>query len=163
MVPAMIPSYNTIPGFPILQDLPQTVAQALTSRNPTQYSFENIGAYHSHRLPARSSFESLLTAVNVASRIDAPKPQGRNDSVVSQLDAQAVAAERDMRYTPTWIEPSRGNEEDIIRSDDTLIMANGLGISYSNREMQVPLGMDRPTQMGEGAFHSSSATPTDAN
>ncbi|CAO2655841.1 Nn.00g046440.m01.CDS01 [Neocucurbitaria sp. VM-36] len=161
MVPALIPSDNTIPGFPILQDLPQAVAQTLTST--TQYSFENIGAYPSHRLPARSSFESLLTAVNVASRIDAPKPQGRNDSVVSQLDAQAVAAERDMRYTPIWIEPSRGNEKDSIRYKDDLIMANGLGISCSNREMQVPLEMDHPTQMGEGVYHSSSATPTDAN
>ncbi|KAJ4371464.1 hypothetical protein N0V83_004681 [Neocucurbitaria cava] len=105
VVPAMIPSYNTIPGFPILQDLPQTVAQALTLSNPTQHTFEHIGSYHSHRLPTSSnSFDSLLTAVNVASRIDAPKPQGRNDSVVSHLDAQAAAAERDVRYTSTCID-----------------------------------------------------------
>ncbi|KAF1845347.1 uncharacterized protein K460DRAFT_355178 [Cucurbitaria berberidis CBS 394.84] len=154
-VPTMIPRYNTIEGFPTLQDLPQTVAQALGPWTPTRHSLENVGPYHSHRVPVRGSFETLLSAVNVASRIDAPKPEGRNDSVVSHLDAQAVAAEHDRQYNPAWLEASHGGDDGGFAYGRSPIVANALGISYFNEGVQVPSGMASSSQMGEGGYAST--------
>ena len=91
VVPTMISNHaNVIPGFPTPHELPDRVAEAVSTA-PVFYG-EPI-PYNTSRLPARSHFDSLLTAVNAVAQVDAPKPQGRNDSVVSYLDAQATAAE----------------------------------------------------------------------
>lgn len=109
VVPAMAPNpQNTIPGFLTHSDLPQTVAETLR-RSPTPPHSPQVQTlpYHTSRLPIRGSLDNLLTAVNVAIKIDAPTPQGRNDSVVSHLDAQAAAAE-ERRYQPSsWPGASR--------------------------------------------------------
>jgi hypothetical protein len=129
VVPAMVPSYrNIIPGFPTLQVSPHTVAQAIGSAHAPSLSVqdgalynsraqENYLSYHSHGLPRTttslsSPFESLLTAVNVAARIEEPTPsKGRNDSVIiCNLDAQAIAAERTGQHLPAWnFDPGHGD------------------------------------------------------
>ncbi|XPS92094.1 hypothetical protein M3J09_001500 [Ascochyta lentis] len=90
---------NTIPGFPTLDDLPHTVARALSTGTATIYP-EGLepGYHHIHRTPSRSSFDSLLTAVNVVAQIDAPQPQSRTDSIALHLDAQVAAAERHAQH-----------------------------------------------------------------
>jgi hypothetical protein len=94
--------YNTIPGFRTLNDLPRTVAKvvrtAATTIMPTLEKAETL--YHTHRTPPQSSLDSLLTAVNVTSRIDAPKLQDCNDSIILQLDTQAVAADISAQHSP---------------------------------------------------------------
>jgi hypothetical protein len=65
-------------------------------------SRDELPTYRTHSVPPRSPFEDLLTAVNVAAKIDAPVPQGRTDSAVNHLDAQVLAAERDEQSTPAW-------------------------------------------------------------
>jgi hypothetical protein len=63
--------------------------------------------YHTRSLPSSSPFENLLTAVNVAAKIESPVPKGRNDSVVFPiLDAQAIAAECTGQYEPVWASTS---------------------------------------------------------
>ncbi|KAF2706357.1 hypothetical protein K504DRAFT_493488 [Pleomassaria siparia CBS 279.74] len=99
VAPAMVPE-NTLAGFPILSETPQTVAETL-KRSPSVLKSPQmeIIPYHTSRLPIRSGIDTLLMAVNVAVKIDAPTPQGRNDSVVSHLDAQA-AVDEERQYRP---------------------------------------------------------------
>ena len=98
-VPNML-SRRSVPEFPTLQHLPQTVAETLASGTATHFSWVGAAPYHSHRIPTQGSFDSLLTAVNFASQIDAPKPQGHNDPVVSHLDEQAAAADLGRYLSP---------------------------------------------------------------
>lgn len=82
--------FKTLSDFPTLQDLPRTVAETIHPSNTMQPRAENFVTSHSHEGFGRSSFESLLLAVNAAAQMDAPKLQGRNDSVVShQIMAEA--------------------------------------------------------------------------
>lgn len=87
--------HNIIPGFSTLNHLPHTVAETLNvgADGFALVSQEATTLYSTYQLPLRSNFDNLLTAVNVASKLDAPQPQGRNDSIILQLDAQAIAAE----------------------------------------------------------------------
>ncbi|KAF2830490.1 hypothetical protein CC86DRAFT_315813 [Ophiobolus disseminans] len=102
-VPAMATrGVDSPPRVTDLENVPEPVEEALNSPSRvSRYAPGDHLPYHSHQFP-RSPFENLLTAVNLASNIEAPVPQGRNDSVVSQLDAQALAAERAGQYLPTW-------------------------------------------------------------
>jgi hypothetical protein len=97
VVPVITPSsQNTVLGsrLPSFNDLPQTVTESARG-SLSSPPFQQAGTlpYHTSRLPVRGGLDSLLTAVNLAVKIDAPTPQGRNDSVVSKLDAQVAAAE----------------------------------------------------------------------
>lgn len=111
-MPVMTPNLqNTVSvlgsRLPSFSDLPQTVAES-TRGSPSSPSFRQAGTlpYHTSRLPVRGSLDSLLTAVNLAAKIDAPTPQGRNDSVVSNLDAQVAAAEeRRLKITSSSAAP----------------------------------------------------------
>ncbi|KAL1801455.1 hypothetical protein ACET3X_001797 [Alternaria dauci] len=93
-----------------LDDLETTTGCWAKKNKPSenQPSFEGLSSYHSHQLPVRTSLDKLLTAVNIASEIDAPRPQGRIDSVVSHLDAQAAATERNKQYVTEWQSASDG-------------------------------------------------------
>jgi hypothetical protein len=93
MAPSMVPE---------LKDFSRTVADTSPQYQEDQSCFEGLSSYRSHQLPTRTSLDNLLTAVNVASEIDAPRPQGRIDSVVSHLDAQAAAAEHNKQYITNW-------------------------------------------------------------
>jgi hypothetical protein len=178
-------THDTITGISTLRDLPGTVADAVSPCNANQNDFGNIGSYHSHqlpnrhnfdgpritnpfalegvgsyhsRLPSQSNFDSLLTAVNVASRIEAPKAQARHDSVAYQLDVQAVAAERNSQYVSNWRDVSCGLEEEMFTYGHYRPgAAHGLGISYPQRE--------RPmfSQMEDHMYSPSTNTPTGAD
>jgi hypothetical protein len=100
-----VPHFQPLPGFPTLEDLPRTVAKTIHTGNaPTSYSQEPEMTVQTPEPAIRGSFDSLLTAVNVVSQIDAPKPKGRADSIALNLDAQVAAAEQHHPFIP--YEPS---------------------------------------------------------
>ncbi|KAH7083367.1 hypothetical protein BKA63DRAFT_151896 [Paraphoma chrysanthemicola] len=115
VVPAMVPTYPTTPFESSMQQnhAREQVDMSDPSRPSGQYADTSYLPYHTHRLPTRSSFESLLSAVNLASQIEAPVPQGRNDSLVHQLDAQAAAAERGSQYLPAWAFSTVQSDDDL--------------------------------------------------
>lgn len=94
--------FNTVPGFPTLHDLPRTVAHAI---NVPAASISGLGERASleriNGTPSRGSFDDLLTAANVVSQIDAPKPRVRTDSIALHLDAQVAATERQSPSVPS--------------------------------------------------------------
>ncbi|KAH6633097.1 hypothetical protein C7974DRAFT_164602 [Boeremia exigua] len=90
--------FNTVPGFPTLSDLPNAVARTLSAGNPSPGELSS--RYHTHRLPSSSGFDSLLTAVNMVSQIDAPKPETRTNSIALHLDAQVAASEQEAQFVP---------------------------------------------------------------
>jgi hypothetical protein len=161
VVPAMVPDYpNVVPGFPTLRDLPRTYREAaesphthssLAKDGPMHNSTlqESYVPYHSHGLPGTilppsSPFESLLTAVNVAAKIEEPSPKGRNDSVVIyELDAQAIAAERTGQYTPAWAFTS-GCQDEYYNSRHYLPSPtdNGFGMGSPSTARYMPLDMN---------------------
>lgn len=98
-------NHNLTPGSTLLHNLAQTVVETFDSRPLKQYTFEDIKSKIPYQLPFRGNSDSLLTAIKVASCIEAPKPQGRNDSVVFNLGAQAVAPERSRETLLPWIKP----------------------------------------------------------
>lgn len=136
--------FNTVPGFPTLDDLPKTVAKALSTGNASVADSEEWESrYHAHRLPSRSSFDTLLTAINMVSKIDAPKPEARTDSIALHLDAQVAATEPEQRAPFVPYVPSMNNfDRRSVRTNapvapDTKISAPGLG---TNR--RVPIGFE---------------------
>ena len=89
------PQFQPLPGFPTLEDLPHTVAKAVNASLATNSSLREPEMIDQTSLVAsRRSFDTLLTAVNEVSQIDAPKPKGRADSIALNLDAQVAAAEQ---------------------------------------------------------------------
>ncbi|KAJ4989495.1 hypothetical protein SVAN01_05030 [Stagonosporopsis vannaccii] len=128
------PQFNTVPGFPTLAGLPKTVAKTLSTGNAsTSDSEEWESRYHSQRLPSRSSFDSLLTAVNMISQIDVPRPEVRTSSNALHLDAQVAAAEQHAHFLP-YIPSARTFDRRSVRphapiAPDTMIPAPGLGSS----------------------------------
>ncbi|KAI2486964.1 hypothetical protein Ptr902_01097 [Pyrenophora tritici-repentis] len=148
------------PPVPTPHDLPQPSTdlydphgEALTVRDP--------GSYHSHYLPSRTSFDNLLTAVNVAAQVDAPQPQGRIDSVVSQLDAQAAAIERNRQYVANWQETSGIPQSESAYGRHHPYTAQGLGISYPFGGIHVPLDVALPGRRAARAPNPSPGSPTD--
>lgn len=154
MVPAMIPKpMNIIPGFPILQELPNAVAEAVNAM--PVFDREPI-PYHTARMPTRGSFDSLLTAVNAVSKVDAPIPQGRNGLVVSHLDAQATAAEHNAR---SFLPPAFRNQgrQHVFHAREQL-PAIGLGISQAGGP---PVSLDTvPSSQDEKASSETQQAPT---
>ncbi|KAF2690257.1 hypothetical protein K458DRAFT_100835 [Lentithecium fluviatile CBS 122367] len=127
IVPTMIPnSANIIPGFPTLQELPDTVAETVNAA--PVFDGEPI-PYNTSRMPISGDLDTLATAVNVLSEIDAPKPQGRNDSVVSYLDAQATAAEHHSQSLRYQSGSQEGKYAFYAQKQQPLF---GLGISYAD-------------------------------
>ncbi|KAJ8114888.1 hypothetical protein OPT61_g3332 [Boeremia exigua] len=85
--------YDTLPGFPTLHDLPNTVAKTLSASDATIPGPEEWKPpHHASQLAPRSSFDSLLTAVNMASQIDATKSEAQEDSVTPPRDVKVAAA-----------------------------------------------------------------------
>lgn len=155
MAPSMIPA---------LQDPPQAVASVSDLPEGYQNFPQDTGLYHSHRLPNRSSFDSLLTAVNVASQIDAPRPQGRIDSAVSLLDAQAAAAERNRQYITDWQNASGDQEEEAFAHGyQHPFTTRGLGARYSLGGYHVPLEVALPSYSGAWSLTPSMPSPTEEN
>ncbi|KAF2874423.1 hypothetical protein BDV95DRAFT_604604 [Massariosphaeria phaeospora] len=163
--PAMFPNRrNTLPGFPTLDELPRTVAEAINTSTPARVSPREDGPYYGARLPVRSSMDSLLTAVNAASRIEAPKPQGRHDSLVSvpHLDAQAAAGSYYRQIAPKC-EASYGQSEEEQEyshrdaSAQSWAPVLGLGITQAEGVDPVPANMvlSSHAKVQEGAILES--------
>ncbi|KAF1930009.1 uncharacterized protein M421DRAFT_383074 [Didymella exigua CBS 183.55] len=95
------PQVQPLSEFPTLEGLPHTVARTVQAENAsTSYAQEPKMVDQTHRLASRSSFDSLLTAINVVSQIDAPKPKGRANSIALHLDVQVAAAEQRHSFIP---------------------------------------------------------------
>ena len=164
VVPSLGSSHGNIgPAFPTLQDLSQTVAEALNSPHaPTQHVQEGFLPYHTHQLSFRSPFDSLLTAVNVVSEIEAPTSQGRNDSVISPLDAHALAAERTGQYLPAWAfsSPQYDDNLDYGRHYQPPSVGYGQGFSMSPSAPTMSMNRAYPSRMGDNGYASSTVSPT---
>lgn len=76
---------NEFPGFPTLEDLPRKVADAVNPSIPRQW--------HLRDGVDQDSFDSLLTAVNIAAQVDASESQGRSESELGCQDSQAGIGE----------------------------------------------------------------------
>lgn len=104
VAPSMIPNRGEPRvAIPTLHELPHMVAESLHQTMPTAPP----PSYHTYQMPRQETngnFDALLTVVNAASTINAPKAQGRVDSVVAHLDAQAAASDsqdhQDSLHTP---------------------------------------------------------------
>ncbi|KAF2193842.1 hypothetical protein K469DRAFT_244662 [Zopfia rhizophila CBS 207.26] len=97
-VPNMLPDITITPsGFTNLSDLPGKVAESL-SNTPTPSQLPVSGRvleYHTSGLPgpATQGLDTLAKAANVASKLDTPTRQDRNDSLVSDLEVKVSADE----------------------------------------------------------------------
>jgi hypothetical protein len=134
------------PIIPTHQELPEAGAYVSVVGEYHQDAPQEMPLYHSHRLPNRSSFDTLLSAVNAVSQIDAPQPQGRIDSVISHLDAQAAAAEYSRQYVADW--------QDALECDPREAAASGYqhpyttlrpSVAYPLRGYHVPLEIALPS------------------
>jgi hypothetical protein len=121
MVPTMVRGHhNILPGIPAVQDLPHAVMSPHTPSSNTEGGYL---PYHTHGFPSSSPFQNLLTAVNVAAKIESPIPKGRNDSmIISNLDSQAIVAEHTEPHNPLWALSSldQGSYLDPMRDSDHL-------------------------------------------
>ncbi|KAI4686074.1 uncharacterized protein J4E88_003911 [Alternaria novae-zelandiae] len=151
LVPSMVPTSG---------DRNHSFADTSRSRQEREQPIEHMSSYHSHRLPTRSSFDDLLTAVNVASEIDAPRPQGRIDSVVSHLDAQAAAAEQNRQYITNWQNASDDRrEESLAYGRQYPYTTQGLGL----RGVHVPVHMALPVLDGSHQYPPPSRSFADSH
>lgn len=124
----------------------------------------DMNAYHSHRLPSRSSFDSLLSAVNVASRIDAPQPQEPINSVVSHLDAQAAAAEYNGQCSSDWPSFSTGHSEEAVTWGHHQPYNTGeFETSYPLAGYNAPLEVAPPLFEGRHVHTASMYSPGNGN
>lgn len=173
-----VPQHNTILGFPTLDDLPHTVAKTLSASNattPGPHDQEQL--YHNHQLPSRSNFDSLLTAVNVVSQIDAPKARGRTDSIAMHLDAQVTAAEgpgQQVFYPPflhlTGSFDTRYSRILVPTTHDTDGPDNGVSSPYNTSVLHHRHGSAEPSsavssdveEVNEAAALSRPFTPVEA-
>jgi hypothetical protein len=102
MVPTMGPGYHNI-----LLGIPPVQEPYLAARSPETPSTNMEGGYppyNTHGFPSSSPFQNLLTAVNVAAKIESLIPKGRSDSMIFfHLDDQAIAAEHTEQSEPPWV------------------------------------------------------------
>ena len=160
------PSKKRAPSVSSLEPTPHNLLQASTTPHGPHgeaFTLRHPVSYHMQGLPGRTSFDNLLTAVNVAAQVDAPQPQGRIDSVVSQLDAQAAAMERNRQYVTKWQNTSGGSEKGSAHGQHHPYTAQGLGISYPLAGMHRPLDAALPTQWEAHTLTPSSGSPKDGN
>jgi hypothetical protein len=154
VVPTMIPT---------LEDLPRTVYEAVNPQEADQPIFTEVGPFHSHRLPTQDRFNSLLTAAKFASRIEAPRPQGRNDSLISHLNAQAVLAEDKREYCTSWVDTAQDQQDEFAYGHHHPYTAQGLGISYPVGGVHVPLDVALPSQRANYTYTLSAGSPQNAD
>lgn len=156
--PKMAPPTST------LQDLSGSAPPTSILHEDHQDASQDMGFYHSQQPPSQSSFDSLLSAVNVASRIDAPQPQEPIHSVVCHLDAQAAAAENSRQYVTDWQNASTGNGEEAVAMDQHHVYSTAdLGTSYPLGGFHVPLEVALPMSGGSHVHTSSMYSPRSGN
>lgn len=146
--------------LPTLHDLPNKVMESLYAPSYGQFPPQSgTLPYHTSCLPKASQdvqpsatgFDALLTAVNVASEIDAPTPQARNDSIISRLDR--VASHESQQYDPVDAIKGAADKENSTHtnwqsSQNTVhngltVPSVGLGISHEHCEATTdPLSLD---------------------
>ncbi|KAF1836136.1 hypothetical protein BDW02DRAFT_616910 [Decorospora gaudefroyi] len=160
------------PAAPSMMSTFESVPQAgVNAPNPyqdIQHRPQSVNPYHIHQAhyAAHSgiNLDSLLPAVNVAASIDAPRPQGRIDSVASRLDTQAVAAERNRQYVASWCEASQGaREQGFVYGHQHPHAAHGPGIGYPLGGVHVPLDVALSTQSHANVYTPSPGPPTNLN
>ncbi|KAF1911139.1 hypothetical protein BDU57DRAFT_111508 [Ampelomyces quisqualis] len=146
VVPAMIPSYH-FSGFPALQSRPHIGADYInptqTPQAPMHDAHDTLLSYHSHSLPrnpSSASFECLLTAVNLAAKIEEPRAKARNDSVVfTKLEAHALEAERTGQYEPAWHHAADHQNENVAHSQQHIHVSASTGFgSHGSAATEYP-------------------------
>jgi hypothetical protein len=143
----MIPSpANIVRGFPTLHELPDTVAETV-----------NAMPYHEALQSAPSSMNTLMMAVNAVEKVDAPQPQGRNDSVVSHLDAQAKAAEH-MARSMLFLGPG-----DQIGTNSSNSKGRHVAVGLGITDAIVHLDAKGPASKGMPVVSSNRAEPANVS
>jgi hypothetical protein len=168
MVPGMVPkNWNNYS-----QDLPKITTKPVNApHTPSQYvqpSFTQDGSffYHNHNLAPSSPFESLLAVVNVAAadvEMEAPIPKGRSDSVLlSNLDSQAIAAERTGRYQPAYAYNSGGQDDEHYRHEAYMSSSdhNRFDLRESLEARSVPMDSAYSSCSGAGGYTLSTGSST---
>lgn len=142
-------AHNTSHDMPAPQQPPRVAAENLN--NSPQLPFrEAIPVYHNHHLPLPEPpgiSNALLTAVNVASDINAPKAEIRNDSVVQHLDARA----------PFHNQVNQFNQDTYIRNS-TVGFAVEHPIQYHGGYRPLAPAPPNPSLRGGSAIESLSPT-----
>lgn len=149
--PSMLPeSWNTVPAT-LSPDGTMKGSIKCLQRPPSipQLSIEgDTLQYHSHKLPNQRThgrLNTLLTIVNAASLIDAPAPQGLNDSVVSRLDAKVAASELQGRHTPSWFEDPYDRHSTPLEYTHNLPPPRAIGLGIIQGDHELHRATDRVT------------------
>ena len=122
---------------------------------------QGTNLYHMHRLPHRSSFDTLLEAANMISQVDAAQLQVRTDSLATQLSAQATAAKHSGQYVTDWQNTLGGYHSEAVVARGYLqpyTMA-GSNFLYPPRGHHVPLEVALPFY-GRPQAHTPHMYPT---
>jgi hypothetical protein len=141
---------------PNLPEREVDAAASMDSEHPRGFH-GGINPFQSYRMPVRSSFESLLTAVNEASRIEPAVPQGPIDSVAPYLDAQAAAVQPHGQYTMSWNLPPR-QDGDCYHGRECLSPQTGPGPPPN----MLP-ALQVPAYMVFSGYASSTVSPTESH
>lgn len=143
-----VPHFQPLQGVRTLEDLPHIVSNAVNASLATDASTQDPPMLNQTPLIAsRRKFDTLLTAVNVVSQIDAPKPKGRAESIALNLDAQVAAAERHQFSMPYKTSTSSLNLQQYPAiAPAALVMAG----DSSTREFSKDVGGHRVNFFNEG-------------
>ncbi|KAF2642670.1 hypothetical protein P280DRAFT_271385 [Massarina eburnea CBS 473.64] len=119
------PKNLNLPAISKLNDLPRTVADIVYD---TPALSDGIVSYGSPRVSSKDGpgMASLLTAVNAVSKLDAPKPQRRIDSIVDNLDTRP-------EYMP-WATGNGLHHRYLLPSDQKLPQAEQLAGARAEEE-----------------------------
>ncbi|KAH8730954.1 hypothetical protein GQ44DRAFT_424904 [Phaeosphaeriaceae sp. PMI808] len=162
--PSMIPNHISMaPGFHNLQEFPRNVVEALRlPQTPSQYRQDRPLVYHSHQPPSTSPFESLLTAVNVAARVEAPVEKLRNDSVISYLNAQAAGIERGTQLGERSMAfPSLQNNGNLEYAGQFEPIGHRVGLNMMDQTSLGPMATTVSSQTGRSGYASLIVSPSE--
>lgn len=155
VVPAMVPKpRNLVPGIRDHQDPFHAMA---TSFEPLRVQTR---PQHTSRLSPGSSMDDLLTVVNAeVSSIEAPKPKGRNDSIVSNLNAQAELEEQQTQVVSQAQAGYGGISDYQDRQFPT--QNSGFNLNLFGFAHQVPVDPVYSAYVNHDGYASSAVSPTD--
>jgi hypothetical protein len=141
---------NTVSGSgsPIHYELPQRMDKSARV-SPSFPLFQQAGElpYSTSQLPVRAGLDSLLTAVNIAMKIDEPSLQSHTDSIVYNMDARVAAVEE--HCLKTTLRPAPDEQLDtpfnhgthpipqLTRSSLAPLTEAGLGITEAHQSQSI--------------------------
>lgn len=121
--------HDGIPGFPTLEGLPQTVAEAVTPNMATQSISEDIGYLLNQNRP-QVDFRTCITGATATSNIGMPTLEGyQHGHLGSCLDAHDAPAPRRGHDTSLWLNGVNEYHQDQML-DDEQADVDAMAMSY---------------------------------